>query len=129
MASAVVSDNFETGSGGVPQLGGTSKTTCKAWVNFNGTGTVAIRDSYNVSSVTDLATGDYRVNFTTSFANTNYCPTTGFTADSLGNGDNRWPTIITSITTSRVDVACSIIANGWNLIDKTHLFVNIVGEQ
>ena len=80
MASAVVSDNFETGSGGVPQLGGTSKTTCKAWVNFNGTGTVAIRDSYNVSSVTDLATGDYRVNFTTSFANTNYCPTTGFTA-------------------------------------------------
>ena len=39
---------------------------CQAWVNFNGTGTVAIRDSYNVSSITDTAVGQYAVNFTTS---------------------------------------------------------------
>jgi hypothetical protein len=44
----------------------------KAWVNFNGTGTVAIRASYNVSSITDNGTGDYVVNFTTAFANSNY---------------------------------------------------------
>jgi len=72
MASSVVSDNFETGSGGVPQLGGTGATTCKAWVNFNGTGTVAIRDSYNVSSITDNGTGEYTVNFSTSMPNANY---------------------------------------------------------
>ena len=47
----------------------------KAWVNFNGQGTVAIRDSYNVSSITDNGTGDYTVNFTSNFANTNYCVT------------------------------------------------------
>lgn len=46
---------------------------CKAWVRFNGNGTVAITDSYNVSSVTDNGTGAYTVNFTTSFANANYC--------------------------------------------------------
>jgi hypothetical protein len=39
-------------------------TFCRAWVNFNGTGTVAIRASFNVSSITDNGTGDYTVNFT-----------------------------------------------------------------
>lgn len=44
----------------------------KAWVNFNGTGTVAIRASYNVSSITDNGTGSYTVNFTTALADANY---------------------------------------------------------
>jgi hypothetical protein len=46
--------------------------TCKAWVNFNGTGTVAIRASGNVSSITDNGTGDYTLNFTTALADANY---------------------------------------------------------
>jgi hypothetical protein len=45
----------------------------KAWVNFQGDGTVAIRDNFNVSSITDNNTGDYTVNFTTALANANYC--------------------------------------------------------
>lgn len=45
---------------------------CKAWVNFNGTSTVAIRASYNVSSITDNGTGDYTVNFTTAMSDVNY---------------------------------------------------------
>ena len=49
-----------------------SGTTCKAWVNFNGTGTVAIRGSGNVSSITDNGTGDYTVNFTTAMVDANY---------------------------------------------------------
>jgi hypothetical protein len=44
----------------------------KAWVNFNGTGTVAIRASYNVTSITDNGTGDYTVNFTTALPDANY---------------------------------------------------------
>ena len=46
---------------------------CKVWVNFNGTGTVAIRDSFNVSSITDGGTGIYTINFTNAMANSNYC--------------------------------------------------------
>jgi hypothetical protein len=46
----------------------------RAWVNFNGTGTVAIRASGNVSSITDNGTGDYTVNFTTAMADANYAP-------------------------------------------------------
>jgi hypothetical protein len=46
--------------------------SAKAWVNFNGTGTVAIRASYNVSSITDNGTGDYTINFTNALADANY---------------------------------------------------------
>jgi len=46
--------------------------SAKAWVNFNGAGTVAIRDSFNLSSLTDVDTGNYTVNFTNAFANTNF---------------------------------------------------------
>ena len=45
---------------------------CRAWVNFNGTGTVAIRANGNVSSITDNGTGDYTVNFSTSMPDANY---------------------------------------------------------
>jgi sugar lactone lactonase YvrE len=45
---------------------------CRAWVNFNGTGTVAIRASGNVSSITDNGTGDYTVNFSTALSDINY---------------------------------------------------------
>jgi hypothetical protein len=49
---------------------------CKAWVNFNGTGTPAIRASYNVSSITDNGTGDYTVNFATALVDANYSAVT-----------------------------------------------------
>ena len=45
---------------------------CRAWVNFNGTGTVAIRASGNVSSITDNGVGDHTVNFTTAMVDANY---------------------------------------------------------
>ena len=45
---------------------------CRAWVNFNGTGTIAIRASGNVSSITDNGAGDYTVNFTTAMSDANY---------------------------------------------------------
>jgi hypothetical protein len=66
-----------SGSTGVTYPDGTSQVSgqqaCKAWVNFNGTGTVAIRAAYNVTSITDNGTGDYTVNFTTAMVDANYC--------------------------------------------------------
>ena len=56
------SDNFDTAGG----------NAVKAWVNFNGTGTVAIRAAFNVSSITDNGVGDYTVNFTTAMPDANY---------------------------------------------------------
>jgi hypothetical protein len=52
-------------------------TLCRAWVNFNGTGTVAIRASFNVSSITDNGTGDYTVNFSNALPDSGYCAVLG----------------------------------------------------
>ena len=51
---------------------GTENYKCRAWVNFNGTGTVAIRASGNVTSITDNGVGAYTVNFTTAMPDANY---------------------------------------------------------
>ena len=59
--------------------GGTNTTNlqqglAKTWVNFNGTGTIAARDSFNVSGLVDNGTGDYTINFSVSMSNANYSP-------------------------------------------------------
>jgi hypothetical protein len=59
---------------------------CRAWVNFNGTGTPAIREDGNVSSITDNGTGDYTVNFTTAMPDRNYSVVVGGNYGS-GNGE------------------------------------------
>ena len=76
---------------------GTSEASglAKAWVNFNGTGTVAIRASFNVSSITDNGTGAYQLNFTTALADANFVVAgTATPADeaSVGSG-TRWITL------------------------------------
>jgi hypothetical protein len=58
---------------------------CRAWVNFNGTGTVAIRASGNVSSITDHGTGKYTINFTTALEDADYCAVAAFTTGSTTN--------------------------------------------
>jgi hypothetical protein len=59
-----------------PSAGGTYRNAPRgiaaAWVNFNGTGTPAIRDSENVGSITDNGTGDYTLNFTNAFGAASY---------------------------------------------------------
>jgi len=85
---------FNSGYGSVATAYG-----CRAWVNFNGTGTVAIRASGNVTSITDNGTGDYTVNFTTAMPDVNYAAVTGFTTPA-------WNTVTHafSYTTSSVRV-------------------------
>ena len=73
-------------SASVPTVSGTAPLyMCRAWVNFNGTGTVAILASGNVSSITDNGTGDYTVNFTTAMPDANYSISTSAV---YMNGDN-----------------------------------------
>jgi hypothetical protein len=74
------------GSQSVP-VNTVAQGSAKAWVNFNGTGTVAIRASFNVSSITDNGTGLYTVNFTTAMPDVNYasCCTGGLQSSSGTN--------------------------------------------
>jgi hypothetical protein len=74
--STVIVNTINSSVAGTPpvfQAGGTQiGTLCRAWVNFNGTGTVAIRASFNVSSITDNGAGDYTVNFTNAMPDANF---------------------------------------------------------
>jgi len=71
---AALGSVVEVPSGSAPSF------QCRAWVNFNGTGTVAIRGSGNVSSITDISAGKYQINFTTAMSDANYvtCITGGY---------------------------------------------------
>ena len=88
----------------------------KAWVNFNGASTIAIRDSFNVSSITDNGTGDYTINFITPFTNTDYCFVTWsrdwngdtYVVNSLGAKS------LTTKTTSSLRLINNLITNGFN---------------
>jgi hypothetical protein len=62
--------------------------SAKAWVNFDGTGTIAARDSLNLSSLTDNGTGDYTVNFSSAFGAADYVPTFGAQADQVNSTNN-----------------------------------------
>jgi hypothetical protein len=81
---SLTNKSFDSAS--VPAVSGTAPLYfCRAWVNFNGTGTVAIRASGNVTSITDNGTGDYTVNFTTAMPDANY-GVAGFAANTSGSG-------------------------------------------
>ena len=67
---------------------GTENYKCRAWVNFNGTGTVAIRAAGNVSTITDNAAGNYTVNFTTAMVDVNYCAQGTSKYNASGTGQN-----------------------------------------
>jgi len=95
---------FNSGYGSIATAYG-----CRAWVNFDGTGTVAIRASGNVSSITDNGTGDYTVNFTTAMPDTNYT----FTQSVKGTTDGGFPGIAKEVdATARTTSLFRIFTQG-----------------
>ena len=86
---------FNSGYGSVATAYG-----CRAWVNFNGTGTVAIRASGNVSSITDNGTGVYTINFTTSIVDANYSAVLTCNESAGGSGTGTIARLIGTATTS-----------------------------
>lgn len=84
----------------------TAKGMARAWVNFNGTGTVAIRSAFNVTSITDNGTGAYTVNFTTAMVDADYA----VLATSGDGASTNYRVVqvsdVTAPTTSAVRVQC-----------------------
>lgn len=99
----------------IQNTSGVEVYTAKAWVNFNGTGTVAIRASGNVTSITDNGVGDYTLNFTNALADVNY-GAVGSPSDTSGGYGFRTVTFSTTslrvqtTTTALVDSASICVA-------------------
>jgi len=92
---------------------------CRAWVNFNGTGTVAIRASGNVSSITDNGTGDYTVNFATALQDADYC----FIGS--GGGTATDTSIITIYNQTVSSVSFRSYSDGGVLTDRSRINIAI----
>lgn len=106
---------------------------CRAWVNFNGTGTVAIRASANVSSITDNSgNGNYTVNFTTAMPDANYSTNVSAKQDESGAGTyvfgsfyaGSGATVANVFDTDFVRVTCNI-GNGTSLYDAVVMCVSV----
>jgi uncharacterized protein (AIM24 family) len=96
----------------IQNLAGVEVYTAKAWVNFNGTGTVAIRASGNVSSITDNGTGDYTVNFTVALVDANYSVSGSGSADGAGSSGIGFSNESRTTTACRVRLFVTTTANG-----------------
>lgn len=131
-ATTVVNVGASAGTSTI-NLNGTVNATglangVKAWVNFNGTGTVAIRASFNVTSITDNAVGDYTVNFTNAMTDANFSAVVTANRngnDSLGqsivNLDSALPMATTNI---RIRINGSYNTNF--TYDCTHICATII---
>jgi hypothetical protein len=106
--------------------GNAGQATAKAWVNFNGTGTVAIRDSFNVSSITDSDVGTYIVNFDTSLANANYSCITSVQEDITLNNWGYIVNFYTYYTTSQLGLrTCN---NSATVLDTAWISATVFGD-
>ena len=99
----------------------------KAWVNFNGTGTVAINDSLNVASLTDNGTGNYSNNLTNSMSAANFSSFAGGDVNN-SNDDVRRNIRLFRIETGLVKVVCGYNANSNTKEDWTNVYTSIFGD-
>jgi hypothetical protein len=131
MAGTFVSDTIQNGAGATVPTTTVISGSAKAWVNFNGlSGSVAIRSSFNVSSITYNTTGDYTINFTTAMPNTNYCTTLGMrnNSDGLGLTASVFGDNTTQGGTLTTSVRCRWFANGFGAADNSTCNVVIFGS-
>ena len=120
-------NNIKDTSGGTSNL--KIDGAAKAWVNFDGTGTVSIDDSFNVSSITDNSTGNYTINFTNAMSNAEYA-----VAGSVET-TNATPVVVTTFgtsgnsrTTSGVRIAASYIQSSIQVVDAVECSVIVFGD-
>jgi len=92
-------------------------TLCRAWVNFNGQGTVAIRGDFNVNTITDSGTGQYTVNFTNAMVDSNY--------SALGTMQGGNAYILTISSTSTNNCAIYTWTDASAFIDRPDVYVTI----
>ena len=100
----------------------TKQSAAKAWVNFNGTGTIATRDSFNVSGLTDNGTGDYTLTTSSAFGNANYSFVSN--TQDISGASNSQVLSLTASTTRLYTITISPLV----LADNAQVSVNCHGD-
>lgn len=110
-----------------------SQGRAKSWVNFNGSGTVSIRDSLNVSSIVDNGTGDYAVNFSSAMSNSDYSAVVSHSHDSPANGgsNTRQIGLMNTYTSNgfRITIELPNTSVGQSRSDSNRVTAAVFGDQ
>jgi hypothetical protein len=122
-------DDYQGTSSAIPTITG-EDLVCKAWVNFNGTGTVAIRDQENVSSITDNGTGNYSINFATAMSDANYCINITYSNEvNVAHGVGFLDHAGVNNTTTKFNIRYYNPAQSANVVDKSLACFIVFGAQ
>ena len=128
MAGKIVADTLEHSTAGSVDTQYVVNGSAKAWSNFNGTGTIALRDSFNISSLTDNATGRHTTSYTNSLNNADYS-LSGATVKDVGESTSKFlifdddDTLTSSSTPIRI-----IQRSDDGEKDQTYVFTTIQGD-
>lgn len=106
-----------------------SKRVAKAWVNFNGAGTVSIISSFNVSSITDNGIGDYTVNYTTAMTDANYAIVSGTRGPNDGANVRSIITTLVGTPPATTSVRVQSVRSDTSaLIDTNNIYLGILSN-
>ena len=128
MAGKIVADTLEHSTAGSVTTQYVVNGSAKAWSNFNGTGTIALRDSFNISSLTDNATGRHTTSYTNSLNNADYS-LSGAGSKDVGESTSKFlifdddDTLTSSSTPIRI-----IQRSDDGEKDQTYVFTTIQGD-
>ena len=120
--------NTSGGSSSTPEQ--IEQGRAKVWLNMQGSGTVAINDSFNVSSVTDLGTGMYQANFSITMANTNYCSLVNKMLTTTG-GNTSTDDVLTGMNnTAQLTTSTKFFSRDatGGTVDSVHMFLAVFGD-
>ena len=113
--STLKAANIQSTTTGAPTFKTSSGTEigqlAKVWVNFDGTGTIAIRDDFNVNDLTDNGTGDYTITFTNAMSDTNYAVALSAASDTAGGSGNRRIISPRTKATNSHRISCNAVSN------------------
>lgn len=100
----------------------------KAWILFNGTGTVSIYTSYNVTSITDNGTGYYTITYTVAFSSTSYSANALGMETVAGLRDGYYNIRNGSFATGSIQIQSGVV-NAYNALDNDRISVQVWGDQ
>ena len=105
----------------------------KAWVNFNGTGTAAINDDFNISTITDNGTGDFTISFTSALSNANYAVVACNGRQTSGNSTNSFTILVAEENTAKTTGLFRIVSLGtntyFNVVDPNSANIAVFGDK
>ena len=124
--STLRADTIQNTSGGAVTL--TNQSAAKAWMQLNGTGTIAIQGSFNTSSATDNTTGDYQQNYTNALSNDNYSGTATSRRATIHKNYGNTTLLPTSASSTQVCVGAEDTYTGETPLDAEWVHTAIHGD-